>query len=490
MNDTQNPVSTETCPPCSSAPVLPAAAPIYAAPNTAAQLAEASAARRAALLPDAADSVFALVWSALGYGYIFCVFEGMFADALWRMGAFALCYATATCAYFRAKKIRVPKTAWFWLAALCALSVPLFYFSARGELLAWQLMGLHALALYWPMAACGILADGQTGALLPLDALRGALILPFANFFAHARAVWQLLRKTRAGRALATAGLGLCCAAPVLALVLPLLSSADASFALALTAVRVWFDRNLLSVAFRLALSLPVTAYLYGLAFACVHRDSAAQPNPQAIRAAAQKARVAPALTVGAAAGVLCVVYLIFIGMQGQYLFGAFLGQRPAAMTYAEYARSGFFELCRVAAVNLAVWAAAEFFCRRTPGAQRVLRGCTAALCVLSLLLTATAFSKMGLYIAAYGLTLRRVLASAGLVWFAGVFLLLLVRLKKPFSAVRAATVLGTVIFCVVCALPLRTLIPAYNNARVEAGTLARSEMGAAAQAEIYGSDS
>ena len=65
--------------------------------------------------------------------------------------------------------------------------------------------------------------------------------------------------------------------------------------------------------------------------------------------------RFAPRSTVLTALLVLCVVYLLFISMQAKYLFGAFWGALPEGFSYSEYARQGFFELCRVAAINIVI---------------------------------------------------------------------------------------------------------------------------------------
>ena len=68
------------------------------------------------------------------------------------------------------------------------------------------------------------------------------------------------------------------------------------------------------------------------------------------------KLRVVPEAVWLAALGVFSVLYLAFFFVQGRYLFGAFTRTLPESFTVAEYARQGFFELCRVMAINFTLF--------------------------------------------------------------------------------------------------------------------------------------
>ena len=171
-----------------------------------------------------------------------------------------------------------------------------------------------------------------------------------------------------------------------------------------------------------------------------------------------------------------------FIAVQAKYLFGAFWGALPQGFSYAEYARQGFFELCRVATVNIVILLAANMLSRRQIDENRLLRACNTAVSVLTLLLLATAASKMGLYIFAYGLTVKRVLVSVFLVWLAVVFIFVIVRQHRMLPLVPLAVFTGAVLFTLLCVLPVQQGIMAYNRMRVENGTLA----GSMAQANSY----
>ena len=145
--------------------------------------------------------------------------------------------------------------------------------------------------------------------------------------------------------------------------------------------------------------------------------------------------------------------------MQAKYLFGAFWGALPEGFSYSEYARQGFFELCRVAAINIVILLAANVMSRAQAAENCLLRVCNTALSALTLLLLATAAAKMALYIAAYGLTVKRVLASVFLVWMACVFVCVILRQFRTVALVRVAVFLGAVLFALLCVLPVRSTV-------------------------------
>ena len=115
---------------------------------------------------------------------------------------------------------------------------------------------------------------------------------------------------------------------------------------------------------------------------------------------------------------------------------------RPGC-TYAEYARSGFAQLMVVAALTLAVIAAAGRWARDGGSLLRVL---LAALCLLTLVVLASALKRLGLYEEAYGFTRLRFAAHAILLWLGALFVLVLVARGAHWLPRAALTVtLGVV---------------------------------------------
>ena len=197
----------------------------------------------------------------------------------------------------------------------------------------------------------------------------------------------------------------------LLAAAVSLLSAADNAFA-ALTAGlrRLLTVQSVPDVFLELILSLPVGAYLYGLALGTRRTEPAALAARTArLDGALAKLRRVPETVWCVLTGCFCAVYLLFFAVQGSYLFGAFRHRLPAGFTVAQYARQGFFQLCMVMGVNFLLLWLVTHSSRALNRPGRIM--CTVLL-AQSILLAVTALSKLALYIACFGFTPLRLQSS------------------------------------------------------------------------------
>lgn len=376
----------------------------------------------------------------LMYPLAFCYIQALFAplgyDALW-FCVFCAGFLAMTEVLCRGR--RRTWESWVWLACLLVLigfRVRMIAEAARcGENAPVHAVGaelsfflLHAYAVYWALCRSDTLLGGGSGHLLPLDALNGMIVFPFGHFFLRIRtavyALTHLRRKTDEKRSAAMrAGIfaAVLAACVLLVLALRALSDADARFGEAVSGLLAaltpdWNNMTLVNFLFKLLLSLPVGAYLFGLL------AGAARQEPQRLRArgsafeaSLQKLHKVPSGILIAAAAVFAAVYLAFFALQASYLFGAFTRTVPEGYTVAEYARQGFFSLCRVMAVNFALLWLMTRTSTQTVREQHVLRVLCTVLLAQSLLFAVVAASKLALYITSYGFTPLR-LQSAWLI--------------------------------------------------------------------------
>jgi hypothetical protein len=134
------------------------------------------------------------------------------------------------------------------------------------------------------------------------------------------------------------------------------------------------------------------------------------------------------AIEIGVVLGSLIALFAAFVITQLRYFFGGaalVLDTADASntLTFAEYARRGFFELVLVAALVLAVLLGGHFITRRdTPQPMRLFRALALILTGLVFVIIASALHRMWTYMQAYGLTELRVYTSAFMVWLAFVF--------------------------------------------------------------------
>lgn len=144
------------------------------------------------------------------------------------------------------------------------------------------------------------------------------------------------------------------------------------------------------------------------------------------VRREPHEAATTPAVTLGGTevAVVLALLNLLFLGfvvVQVRYLFGgSSLVEERTSLTYAEYARHGFFELVTVAALVLPLLLMADWLLRRERRRDDVLfRVLAGILLVLLGVVMVSALQRMRLYQREYGLTELRVYTTAFMLWLA-----------------------------------------------------------------------
>ncbi|MEU1963356.1 DUF4173 domain-containing protein [Nocardia sp. NPDC019304] len=222
----------------------------------------------------------------------------------------------------------------------------------------------------------------------------------------------------------------------LLAVFVPLLGSADAMFAALLDTVTP--DLDVPSVVRWIVLFAVVALGALGALFVL-----AGPPPPAAARAGGRTLRRSEwALPVGA----LAILFAAFVATQFVVLFGGDDHVRKTAgLTYAEYARTGFWQLSAVTVLTLAVlvvvlrWAGQD-----TPADRWWLRGLLTAVSVLALVIVASALGRMWTYQRAYGFTVLRLLVEACELWLGSVYLLVLVAVLRLRRAWLPRAVLGT----------------------------------------------
>lgn len=109
-------------------------------------------------------------------------------------------------------------------------------------------------------------------------------------------------------------------------------------------------------------------------------------------------------------------VFLVFVALQAAYLFGGLDTLAASGLTYAEYARRGFFELLAVAALAGGLVLVGEAVIQRR---SRAYVAGAIGLMVLTAVVLASAFLRLRLYQDAYGWTELRFYVLASIGWLA-----------------------------------------------------------------------
>ena len=224
--------------------------------------------------------------------------------------------------------------------------------------------------------------------------------------------------------------LGLLITIPLLCVVLLLLSSADAVFGNLFAHLFDWI--TVPAVVFRIVF-LTIFAFFFAYAMICVAIDKVAKEE------CTVKHQFEPiiAITFNSA---LTIVYLVFCAIQISFLFIGGM-DLPNGMTYAQYARSGYFQLLFVCIINLIL----VLFCIKRFREHKILNYILLIISCCTFIMIASSAYRMILYISAYRLTFLRVLVM----WSLAVLTVLLVGIvitifKKEFQLFRYCTIVVT----------------------------------------------
>lgn len=399
---------------------------------------------------------------------------GVVGDALLRVTPFGLnitawiwCIGLSVLLLFAQERQRMNRTQGLWFGVALSFALLFGWRDAEGLQFFNLVSMLGAAGLTFWLAGKG--RTNLSGLILTGVRMAGGLVLPLIGAF---QVIGQWLMKSSLAGRLGESGfwaksvryiVGLIITVPVFAVFAMLFASADSIFR---DFVRSLFDFNINDVVshlFFIALFTWLGAGVFYWLWPREVKNSLSEP-------------VSPELLGGIEVGVLLTalngLFLVFIIFQVQYLFGGdALVQRTANLSYAEYFRSGFFELIAVAALVLPLLLVCDWLWK---GSESKTRFRQLAVCLLIQLgvVMASAFKRLALYLEAYGLTEQRLYAAAVLCWlgFAALWLgLTVLRDKRPYFAPGI----------VVAAFAMVFLLNIYNpDARIAEHQLSRKEAG------------
>ncbi|GMW03390.1 MAG: hypothetical protein AMXMBFR84_45240 [Candidatus Hydrogenedentota bacterium] len=156
-----------------------------------------------------------------------------------------------------------------------------------------------------------------------------------------------------------------------------------------------------------------------------------------------------------------------------RFLGGDALIQAKTGVTYAEYAREGFFQLVAASALALPLLFTADWLMREASVTlRRIQRRLSIVWIMLIYLLMASALHRMFLYTEAYGLTELRLYTTVFMVWLALLFVwyFATVHREKRDRFVPGSIVTGFVFVLLLNLANPDAFIVRHNLARLEAG--------------------
>ncbi|MFC9471393.1 DUF4153 domain-containing protein [Nocardia sp. NPDC056952] len=296
----------------------------------------------------------------------------------------------------------------------------------------------------WLFVLC-VLAACVAGSLAVLGrrSVRGIAHDMFAVPLASFGAVPWAFSGLRESRSVGTSsirryGISVAATAALLVVFVPLLGGADATFAELLNGLVPTVDGP--AMWQWIFLFAVVTVGVLGALYVLAGPPSRAADSVRPQRLWSRSEWMLPV-------GALTVLFAVFVGAQFVALFGGDdYVQRTAGLTYAEYARSGFWQLSAVSVLTLAViLAVLHWSVRETTADRRSLRVLLSAVSVLALVIVCSALGRMWTYQQAYGFTVLRLLVTTCELWVGLVYVLVLAAIARlhwswvPRAAIGAA---------------------------------------------------
>lgn len=255
---------------------------------------------------------------------------------------------------------------------------------------------------------------------------------------------WPEVRAASRLEAALPAVRGTMLAVPLVMVFAVLFSSADANFDQMIVGL---FDWNVREVVAHIVIT-SIGAYLAAgaLGYLLVAQDVSVPTD------GVRHMMTLSIVEIGMALAALDVLFLIFVVVQAPYLFGGALTiERLETLSYAEYARRGFFELVTAAALVLPLLITADWSLHRTRRRDRItFRLLAGGLVGLVFIVMASAVQRMMLYQSEYGLTELRVYTTAFMGWLAVLFLLFLGTVWRGAPRPFAAAALGSGLLAIV----------------------------------------
>lgn len=257
--------------------------------------------------------------------------------------------------------------------------------------------------------------------------------------------------------------IGLLCAIPVLIVVVPLLISSDDAFRGMMSNI----FSNTFSVILKIIFGIFICPFIISYGFSLKEKrvDEIKKSNFKGI----ENVYLISFLST------ISVCYLLYLFSQLAYFFSAFKGFLPnGEITYAAYARKGFFEMCVIAVINLAIVFSALLLAKKKKGkVSHSIKSITTFISAFTLIIIATAISKMVLYINAYGMTILRITTSSFMLFLSIVFISVILKIYiKKINIIKTALIAAGCIILVLGTVNVNSVCARYNYENYKSGAL------------------
>ena len=404
-----------------------------------------------------------LAWCFFALSFIFTHFCVRFFGGVWG-GIFWAVFGILGAVYAKKNSVKLTKFQMLmWLMAELFCLTPLFSSSRLINFLAaaWS----YAMFFYLMLVISGAEPFGRHFAL---DMTLGIMVRPFENFTRQPRYALSAFKGKPNLKNMLYAIIGLAMAVPLTIVVVALLMSSDELFSSSVNGVLELIPKFSFSYFWELLFAVPIAMYLYGAV--CGMKN----PAPEHYDGVPQYRFVPPVISYFAVTPI-CVFYAIYVVTQVRNI----VSFTEKTLNYSEFARRGFFELCAIAIINLFVIVMIQTFSKRDESDLRplALRIYTVMISVFTLMIIATAITKMMMYVGEYGMTILRVYTSWFMILLGLIFVTVIILQVCEIPLWKAVFWEFVLMFSLLCFGDLEGQIARYNIRAYSSGALAELDV-------------
>lgn len=421
------------------------------------------------------DVVFA--WLCFFFGYLFCRVVPVYENTLGGF-CFVLLVFAATYIILKIKKITIPPMALI-IGASALIVSPAIIITNSDFLIYLAYSYIIASYCYFVYASFGNALEGGVSDFIFMDYIKAIFVMPIYSIVRIFEAISNGKAKNTMRQLLKILS-GLALAAIPTVVIFALLSYDDGFISI----FENIFDfdiETLLSHIGSLIFAVPLGMYIFSLFASSGDKILSDKFTANDCNRTFKSIRIMPQLTALTAALPIILVYIVYFISQWQYYISGFTGVLPESLSYAVYAREGFFQLCAVSFINLVVIIAIVLFTKRKGEKTSVLlKILTTVFCLFTLVLISTAVAKLVLYINTYGLTQKRVYAMWFMALIAAVFIVVAIgKFATKMKTIWTSLLVCLIFFAALSLANVNGIIADYNVDRYLDGKLDTVDIGA-----------
>lgn len=257
---------------------------------------------------------------------------------------------------------------------------------------------------------------------------------------------------------------GLIVAIPLILIIISLLSSADQIFNNLISKIPFLFKNvNFNEFIFRSLLVIFITLSFFSYTWSLIH-NKLSNINIISEKLATPK-RILDSIITATILTSINIIYLAFTIIQFAYLFGMLSYGLPKELTYAEYARRGFFELVVITLINLFILIMNINFSKKEGKIMWLMQNILNTLLIaFTLIILISAHLRMSLYEEVYGYSYLRVLTHSFMVFIFTLLIVTLIRVwYEKIALLKAYIILALIAYTLLNYLNIDWIIAKKN---------------------------